>query len=302
MGIGGLLDGWGREGVGEEAIAFARLVDVEAGGIVEDEFFVAFAGTLGVVEAVFVELGEEVERIVGQEVVGIEVDELLEEGVGFGVALLADADARFLVEYFVEKGMGECAVGDVVEGMPGGVEEVAVEQEVGSGIAGKHVEGAVVLHVVADEEGELHGVVGDEFGGGGAEDVELGFGPEEVVVVVGEFGILEFGKGTQDVVFVGFFDLHVEEGGIPDFASKEEEIGQGEFGLVAVFGGEFGEVEDVVKDVGGGLDTVGMVGKEVGVVAHELDGAGGFAQLDQGGTVVAKEPGEELVFDGEMAV
>ena len=107
--------------------------------------------------------------------------------------------------------MGEGAAGYVVEGLPGGVEQVAVEQEVGGGVAREHVEGAVVLHVVADEQGEFHGVVGDKFGGGGPEDVELGFGPEEVVVVVGEFGVLEFGKRAEDVVFVGFLDLHVEE-------------------------------------------------------------------------------------------
>ena len=94
---GGLGDVVGREAGGKDTVAFAGLVDVEAGGVVEDEFFVAGAGPEGVAKTLFVELGKEEEGIVGQKAVGIEVGKLLEEGVGFGIALLADADARFLV-------------------------------------------------------------------------------------------------------------------------------------------------------------------------------------------------------------
>ena len=50
------------------------------------------------------------------------------------------------------------------------------------------------------------------------------------------------------------------------------------------------------------MDTVGIIGKEVGIVAHELDGAEVLPQLVEGGLVVVEELVEELVFDGEIAV
>ena len=180
----GSLNGSRGKGIGEGAVAFAGLVDIEAGGVVENQLLIAGAGTHGVGEAFLIELGKKEQSVVGKKVVGIEINELLKKGVGIGIALLANADTGFLIKDLVEKGMREGAVGNVVKSIPSRVEEVAVEQEIGSSIAGKHVEGAVLLHVVADEEGEFHGIVGNELGGGGTENIELGFGPEEVVIVV----------------------------------------------------------------------------------------------------------------------
>ena len=65
--------------LGQSPVAFARLVGVKGCGIVEDEFFVAVARLSGVAELLLVELGTQQERIVGQEVVGIELDALSQQ-------------------------------------------------------------------------------------------------------------------------------------------------------------------------------------------------------------------------------
>ena len=121
--------------------------------MVEDDLLVATACSGGVVQMLLVELREKHKGIVGQQVVGIEIDKLLEKGVGLGITLLLDADAGFLIQHLIEQRMGERTARDIVESGPGGIEEVAIEQEVGFGIARKHPESAVVLHVVADKEG-----------------------------------------------------------------------------------------------------------------------------------------------------
>ena len=73
------------------------------------------------------------------------------------------SDFCFLHSHLVEEGVRERANGDVVEECECRVELSAVEHKVGGCVELQHVVGAVFLHIVADEEGELHGVVGDEF-------------------------------------------------------------------------------------------------------------------------------------------
>ena len=149
--------------IGFEGVeATAGTIGVEAGGVVEEEAFVALSGTLGVGEVLLIDLSKQHQGVVGKYVVGIEVDEALEEAVGIGVALLAYAYASLLEHHLVEQGVGERAGSHCGEALPGSVELVAVEQQVGSGIEFEEVEGAICLHIVADKQRELHGIVGDK--------------------------------------------------------------------------------------------------------------------------------------------
>ena len=74
-------------------------------------------------------------------------------------------------------------------------------------------------------------------------------GPREIVVVVAEFGVLEFGESPEGVVFGCFFDLSVEEGSIPCLAGKKEQVAKVEFDLVDDVLWDAGHLDDVVEQV-----------------------------------------------------
>ena len=100
------------------------------------------------------------------------------------------------------------------------------DEEVGLGIVAQRLVGLVgvgkksdvfiaLLLIVGDEQREIHGIVGDEFGGGGTQHVQLTFRPFKLPDIEREFRILEFGILTNHIVGQVFVHLGIMEGGFP---------------------------------------------------------------------------------------
>ena len=88
---------------------------------------------------------------------------------------------------------------------------------------------AVVALVVRYEQGKVHGIVCNQFGGGCAEHVQLRLGPLEFVHVEGQFRVFEFGGLSQSVVWEILFNLAVQQRGLPNLLFRVENVSQQQF-------------------------------------------------------------------------
>lgn len=86
-----------------------------------------------VVEMLLVDFGAAEESVIGQDIVGEEIDETSQERVGVGIATLFRADESLAHKDLVEERVRKLSSGDLLESVVSGVELIAEEEEVGVG-------------------------------------------------------------------------------------------------------------------------------------------------------------------------
>ena len=105
-------------------------------------------------------------------------------------------------------------------------------EEVGLGIIAQRLVGFVgvgeksdifirLFFVVADEQREIHGIVGDELGGGGTQHIQLALRPFEFPDVEGEFGVFELRILPDDVGGQVFVHLRIVQRRLPHITHIE---------------------------------------------------------------------------------
>ena len=142
---------------------------------------------------------------------------------------MLDAHGRTFHEDLIRKGVARPRGDDGIELQPCFFVAVLGGEQVGLSEQPHGLDDGVEGVVVRDEQRQVNGVVGNEFGRRGLECVELGLCPIKVTRVVADARVAEFGLGPEDVVLVIQFHLREEERRIPDFILKDEDVAQFQF-------------------------------------------------------------------------
>ena len=151
-----------------------------------------------IIETVMGQIGKHPQRIVTSDVVEVQIHHLLVQRHRGVQSVLLQKHVRREHQHFVFQGVpreGRC---QRVERGPCKVVFPLHAQQVCPRI---HFHGQgqrVQIEVVGDEQTQFNGVVGDEFGRGRLQGVELALGPIEITAVVTDAGIAKFGFGRGD--------------------------------------------------------------------------------------------------------
>ena len=148
------------------------------------------------------------------------------------------------------------------------------------GAEGVHVE------VVGDEQTQVDGVVGNQLGRAGLEDVQLCLCPIEVAGEVADPGVAEFGLLAEQALLVVEVDLAEQERGAPHVVLEDEHIAEVQFDAAPQVQGQPRHIDRAVEQrlCGGGVVEVER--EEPSPIREQPRRFRGLAQVLQRGPVL----------------
>ena len=252
------------------AEAVARLGHEDAPGLFEQQFLIERLRLFGIVQALLVELAKVQQCVVHQDVQRIELEHFFQVGGGFGELVPRTGDAEALVEDIIPQAVhGEGPV-QAVKYADGFRILVLEGEELSLCIEAQRHTVAVRAQVVADQQAQFHGVVGDQLRGTGLQYIELCERPQHVAGIERDLGVAQTRLVADHIVLEVQVHLREEEGGFPDIASEHMHIAEGELVGGLLLRVERGQGDRFLQESDGAGTVVEIVGLQSSVAFEQL--------------------------------